>query len=70
MTDEVVRVTIGPDGKVAVEVEGMPGGRCLDETADLIDALGGDIEAREMTAEAYIDTGDNQGTEGRQGIGR
>ena len=39
-------------GRVRIEVRGAQGMSCLDLTKDLENALGGQIEAREMTPEA------------------
>lgn len=55
MAEEIVKVSIGPDGKVAIEVEGIAGTGCLEETEDLVRALGGEVESQEMTAEAYVE---------------
>jgi hypothetical protein len=55
MGEEIVKVTIAPDGKVELRVEGMAGMGCLEETADLVRLLGGEVEAQEMTAEAYVE---------------
>jgi hypothetical protein len=43
---------------VRVQVRGVKGQSCLDLTAALEQALGGQIEAREMTAEAYEQVGE------------
>ncbi len=48
-----VEVFIEKDGRVRVEVRGLKGMSCLDLTKDLEAALGGQIEEREMTPEAY-----------------
>lgn len=48
-----LRITISPSGEVSVGVEGVAGGGCLDATKFLEDALGGKVEAREMTSEYY-----------------
>lgn len=48
-----IDVFIEQDGRVRIEVRGAKGTSCLDLTKDLEDALGGQIEAREMTPEAY-----------------
>lgn len=52
MNIEEITVSIGPDGKVQLEVRGVKGDGCLDLTRALEAMLGGDIEAREMTPEA------------------
>jgi hypothetical protein len=48
-----IEVFIEKDGRVRIEVRGVKGTACLDLTKDLEAALGGQIEAREMTPEAY-----------------
>jgi hypothetical protein len=55
VADEVVEVSIGPDGTVAMSVRGVAGMECLTQTEDLVQLLGGDIESRELTDEAYLD---------------
>jgi hypothetical protein len=47
-----IEVLIDPDGKVRIQVRGVKGGDCLDITKELEEALGGQIELREMTPEA------------------
>ncbi|MEU6717018.1 DUF2997 domain-containing protein [Nonomuraea sp. NPDC046802] len=47
-----VEVIIGPDGTTRVEVRGVTGASCLDLTADLENALGGEVVERELTPEA------------------
>ena len=47
-----IEVSIAPDGTTRIEVRGVPGAGCLDLTADLEAALGGEVVEREMTAEA------------------
>ncbi len=47
-----VEVVIDRDGEVRIEVHGVKGRVCLDLTADLIEALGGDVLEQELTAEA------------------
>jgi hypothetical protein len=49
---EEVEVFIDPDGRVRLEVRGAKGKSCLELTAPLEQALGGQVEAREMTPEA------------------
>jgi hypothetical protein len=56
--EEIVEITVRPDGKVEMRVTGIAGMDCLAETEDLARLLGGDIEAQELTAEAYQDTGE------------
>jgi len=48
-----IEVFIEKNGKVQIQVRGVQGGACLDLTRDLEAALGGQIESREMTPEAY-----------------
>lgn len=48
-----IEVFIDKDGKVRIEVRGVKGMSCLDLTKDLEEALGGEVEDREMTPEAY-----------------
>jgi len=48
-----IDVFIDKDGQVRVEVRGVKGMSCLDLTKELEAALGGQVESREMTAEAY-----------------
>jgi hypothetical protein len=48
-----VDLFIDKDGQVRVEVRGVKGMACLDLTKALEAALGGQVESREMTAEAY-----------------
>lgn len=47
-----ITVTITPEGKVEIHVQGVPGESCLDLTAPLEARLGGEILSRERTAEA------------------
>lgn len=47
-----IDVFIEADGKVRIEVRGVKGGACLALTKELEEALGGQIESREMTPEA------------------
>jgi hypothetical protein len=47
-----IDVFIDKDGQVRIEVRGVKGMSCLDLTKGLEQALGGQVEAREMTAEA------------------
>ncbi len=53
-------VTIRPDGTVEVHVAGIDGMACLAETADLVQLLGGGVEAQELTAEAYVEAEQEQ----------
>jgi len=47
-----ITVVIEKDGQVRVEVRGVKGGSCLDVTRGLEEALGGQVEDRQMTPEA------------------
>ena len=47
-----IEVFIDRDGQVRVEVRGVKGGACLDVTRGLEEALGGQVEDRQMTPEA------------------
>jgi hypothetical protein len=53
MDFQEIDIFISPDGKVQLKVRGVKGEACLDLTKDLEAALGGQIESREMTADAY-----------------
>ena len=53
MEVQEIEVTIGKDGKVEIEVHGVKGMSCLDLTKALEEALGGEIESREMKSDAY-----------------
>jgi hypothetical protein len=48
-----IEVFIEKDGRVRIEVRGVKGMSCLDLTKGLEEALGGQVESREMTPEAY-----------------
>jgi hypothetical protein len=48
-----IEVIIGPDGEVRLETRGLRGQACVDETKDLLPALGGRIRSREKTREYY-----------------
>ena len=58
--EETVEVTIKPDGKVEIHVTGVDGMGCLQTTEELVKLLGGEVETRELTAEAYNETGEEQ----------
>ncbi|MBN2548053.1 MAG: DUF2997 domain-containing protein [Anaerolineales bacterium] len=47
-----VEIIIEKDGRVRIEVRGVKGEACLELTKELEEALGGQIELREMTPEA------------------
>lgn len=53
---EEIEVVIDPDGTTRIEVRGVGGPRCLEVTADLEAALGGEVTARELSAEAHDGT--------------
>lgn len=53
MAEEIINVTILPDGKVEIEVNGIPGMACLSETEDLLQLLGGEVDSQELTAQAF-----------------
>jgi hypothetical protein len=48
-----IEVFIEKDGQVRVEVRGVKGMSCLDVTKALEAALGGQVQDRQMTAEAH-----------------
>jgi hypothetical protein len=56
METQEIEVFIDKDGQVRIEVRGVKGASCLDLTQALEAALGGEIESREMTPEAYEGT--------------
>ena len=47
-----IEVVIGPDGKVRMETRGLRGQACVQETKDLLPALGR-VLTREKTREYY-----------------
>lgn len=52
MEMQEITVVIEKDGQVRVEVRGVKGASCLDVTKGLEEALGGQVEDRQMTPEA------------------
>ena len=52
MEVQEIDVYIDKDGQVRLEVRGVKGGGCLDITAPLEQALGGQVRSRELTPEA------------------
>ena len=48
-----VQVIIDKNGDVHIEVHGVKGMSCVDLTKDLEEALGGEVESRELTMDAY-----------------
>ena len=53
MNLEEIEIFIEKDGRVVVQVRGVKGQACLELTRELEALLGGEVELREMTAEAY-----------------
>lgn len=45
-------ITIGPDGNLDIQVEGVPGGDCVDFTKFLEDELG-EVTERQFTSEYF-----------------
>ena len=66
MAEEIVEITVRPDGRVDMRVNGVPGMDCLERTEDLTLLLGGEVEAREMTAEAYEEAYQDEHQQDRQ----
>lgn len=60
MAEEILEVTIRPDGTVEMRVNGIAGMDCLERTEDLTRLLGGEVEVQELTAEAYQDVAEEQ----------
>lgn len=60
MAEETVEVSIGPDGRVEMRVVGVDGMACLADTGTLVGLLGGQVESQELTAEAYVDVGQEE----------
>ena len=52
MEVQEIEVFIDAEGQVEVKVRGVKGTSCLDITRPLEEALGGEVELREMTPEA------------------
>jgi|GEM_PF-535581 len=67
MEFQEIEVVIDKDGKVRIEVNGVKGPGCLDITKALEQALGGDIESREMRPEFDEEAG--QGVQRQQTLG-
>ena len=51
-----LHISISPTGEVSVTVKCVAGQSCVDETKFLEDALGNKIESRELTADYYAST--------------
>jgi DUF2997 family protein len=60
MAEETIEITIAPDGKAEIRVNGIAGMDCLSETEDLVGLLGGDIESQELTSQAFEGVGEEQ----------
>ena len=54
-----IEIFIGRDGQVRLGVHGVRGMACLDITAAVEKALGGQVELRELTPEAYESAADH-----------
>jgi hypothetical protein len=55
MEMQEIEVQINKDGKVEISVRGVKGLKCLEITADLEQALGGEVLLREMNTPAESD---------------
>lgn len=53
MQVQEIEVTIDKNGEVSVRVIGVKGESCLELTRDLEEAIGGQVQSRELTPEAY-----------------
>jgi len=53
MEVQEIEVFIDADGNVELQVRGVKGEGCLDLTRQLEESLGGQVERRKMTPEAY-----------------
>ncbi len=53
MEFQEINLIIDPDGRVHIEVRGAKGLECLELTRPLEEALGGQVEERTMTPDAY-----------------
>lgn len=53
MSKKELHITISPSGEVSVQVKCVAGMSCVDETKFLENALGNQIEARELTSDYY-----------------
>ena len=69
MNLQEIDVFIDKNGQVRVEVRGAKGESCLDITRDLEKALGGEVESREMTAEAQETASEQTSDQQRQSGG-
>lgn len=59
-TKQEIEITISPDGQVHFQIKGVKGGKCIDETKFLEEALGGLVLEHERTSEFYEES-DNVG---------
>jgi hypothetical protein len=50
---EEVELHIYPDGRLIITVRGVKGGKCVDLTKPLEEALGGAVETRSYSSEYY-----------------
>jgi hypothetical protein len=48
-----LHISISPTGEVSVQVKCIAGMKCVDETKFLEEALGNEIESRELTSDYY-----------------
>ena len=48
-----LHITISPTGEVSVQVKCVAGMSCVDETKFLENALGNQVESRELTSDYY-----------------
>jgi len=53
MEVQEIEVLIDADGKVELHVRGVKGESCLELTRQLEESLGGQVESRELTPEAF-----------------
>ena len=58
MEKEELEITIDAHGKVNIKVAGAKGGKCLDITKPIEDALG-EVKVREMNSEYYEQSADS-----------
>lgn len=55
-----IEVFIDKNGEVVIQVRGVKGKQCLDLTAPLEELLGNQVKERELTYEAYEETGQSE----------
>lgn len=63
MAQEMIEVTIHPNGRVEIHVVGVAGMACMEATSELTRILGNEVMSQEMTSEAYQDEVREQGTQ-------